>query len=363
MKTGVVGGVCTTHAPQLWTLPDSEDKDVVARVRTLCREAGEKLAALKADVCIAIANDHANQFLLHCTASFTLHIGPRAEGSFAGRDYGYDIASELALDMMRHMQRNGFDPAFTSTAKIDYAFGIPLDFVGIELPLIPIYVNAYVPPQPSMERCHAFGRAFGDGLAAMGVRAVVVTSGGLSHYPGTERYVDPGPDTAFDRHFMDMVKDGNLRYLLALDDRRLDDTGNIELRCWGVAAGMIGERKPDMFSFEPTWHHNYGTLAWTTEPADETFSPHYPAVRADRVVLTETLHRLATVDAERARYLKDPAAYAAAMDGLSQEERDALVRLDRTEMIALGLHPFVPHAFLRVLESMGLREPLEPGKS
>ncbi len=362
MKTGVIGGVCTTHAPQLWTLPDSEDRDVVERVRNVCREAGSKLAALKPDVCIAIANDHANQFLLHCTASFTLHIGPTAAGSFAGRDYSYDIASELALDMMRHMQRNGFDPAFTSTATIDYAFGIPLDFVGIELPVMPIFVNAYVPPQPSMERCYAFGRAFGDGLAAMGVRAVVVTSGGLSHYPGTDRYVEPGPDTAFDRHFMDMVKDGNLRYLLALDDRRLDEVGNIELRCWGVAAGMIGERKPDMISFEPTWHHNYGTIAWTTEPADEDYAPHYPAIRAELVVLTETLHRLTTEAAERERYVADPEAYAESVEGLSSDERAALVRLDREEMIALGLHPFVPHAFLRVLEGMGLREPLEPEK-
>ncbi|MHA1109423.1 MAG: hypothetical protein ACTSQV_09990 [Alphaproteobacteria bacterium] len=347
MKTGIVGGVLMAHAPQLWTLPDSEDKDIVERVRTLCRAAGKKLAALKPDVCIVIANDHANQFLLHCTAAFTLHIGPVAAGAFAGRDYSYDIASDLSLEMMRHMQRNSFDPAFTSTATVDYAFGIPLDFVGIDLPVIPIYVNAYVPPQPSMERCYAFGRAFADGLAARDIRAVVVTSGGLSHYPGTARYVDPGPDTAFDRQFMAVMQTGNLRYLLALDDKRLDDSGNIELRCWGVAAGMLGERVPDTTSFEPTWHHNYGTLAFTTEPADEDFSPHYPAVRADRVVLTETLHRLATTEAERDRYLEDPTAYAASIDGLTDEERAALVRLERAEMVGLG----------------GLREEPNPGNT
>ena len=358
MNTGVVGGVCMPHAPQLWTLPDSEDKATVERVRALCRDVGRKLAALAPDVCIVIANDHANQFLLHCTAAFTLHIGPRAEGSFAGRDYGYDIASDLSLDMMRHMQRNNFDPAFTSTAKIDYAFGIPLDFVAIDLPVIPIYVNAYVPPQPSIERCYAFGQSFGDGLAARGVRAVVVTSGGLSHFPGTERY--PHPDTDFDRHFMAIMKQGNLRYLLALDDKRLDETGNIELRCWAATVGMIGERVPDICSFEPTWHHNYGTIAWTEEPAEEAYAPVYPAVRAERVVLTDTLHRLATEPAERDRYLADPTAYAAAIDGLSAEEQGALVRLERKEMVALGLHPFVPHAFLRVLESMGLREPPAP---
>ena len=83
-------------------------------------------------------------------------------------------------------------------------------------------------------------------------------------------------------------------------------------------------------------------------------------MRADRVVLTETLHRLTIIDAERDRYLEDPAAYAAAIDGLTEVERGALVRLDRKEMAELGLHPFVPHAFLRVLERMGLREAPEP---
>ena len=70
---------------------------------------------------------------------------------------------------------------------------------------------------------------------------------------------------------------------------------------------------------------------------------------------------LAADPAECTRYLAGPEAYAASVDGLTQEERDALVRLERDEMISLGLHPFVPHAFIRVLERMGLREAPKPG--
>ena len=33
-----------------------------------------------------------------------------------------------------------------------------------------------------------------------------------------------------------------------------------------VAAGMIGERKPDVASLDPSWHHNYATLAWWRAP-------------------------------------------------------------------------------------------------
>ncbi len=305
---GVIGGVCTAHAPQLWTLPASEDPAVVARLKVLLGDVGERLKALQPDIAIVIANDHAQQFLLHCTTSFVIHIGKTAEGAFAGRDYAYPVAGEAALALIRHVQRNGFDPGFTSNAAIDYAFGIPLDFTGMDgVPVIPVFVNAYVPPQPAMERCFAFGRALADGIEALGLRAVVVCSGGLSHYPGTGRYKDPGPDTEFDRHFMAMMERGEVRYLLALDERRLDETGNIELRCWAVAAGMIGDRAPDLTDFEPTWHHNYGTIAWTSAAADEKFRPHYPPIHPDRVILSQTLHRLTADTGERERYLADPA--------------------------------------------------------
>ena len=365
-EAGVIGGVCTAHAPQLWTLPESEDMATVERMRTLLAGVGASLRTLEPDVIILIANDHANQFLLHCVPPFTIHTGAEAKGSFAGRDYAFPVASDAALALVRHLQRNGFDPAFSSAAQLDYAFAIPMDYCGMAGPVIPVFVNAYVPPQPAMERCHAFGRALADGVKALGLRAVVVCSGGLSHYPGTERYVEPGPDTAFDRHFMDMMAAGETRYLLALDERRLDETGNIELRCWGVALGAIGDRRPDLTRFEPTWHHNYGTVAWTTPPASSSeataFAPHYPAIRADRVRLSETLHRLANDKAERDRYIADPGAYAASVAGLDARERAALVSLDQAEMIALGLHPFVPHAFRRALERMGLREAPAPGR-
>lgn len=361
---GIVGGVCTAHAPQLWTRPDSEDPGTIEHMERLLGDIGTKLKALNPDICIVIGNDHAQQFLLHCTAGFTMHIGATAQGSFAGRDYRYPVASAASLDLVRYAMRNNYDPAFTSTARIDYAFGIPLEFTGIDaIPLVPVFVNAYVPPQLSMERCFGFGRVLADGVKALGLRAIVVCTGGLSHYPGTERYIDPGPDTEFDRHFMDRMAAGELRYLLALDERKLDDTGNIELRCWGVAAGMIGDRAPEITDFEPTWHHNYGTIAWVTEPEDTDFTPHYPAIHPDRVILSETLHRLASDETERDRYLADKEGYAGSIDGLTIEEREALVALDQSKMIALGMHPFVPHAFRRVLERAGILEPDAPDRS
>ena len=58
-NSGIIGGVCTAHAPQLWTRPDSEDPATIDRMEKLLGDIGVKLRALKPDVCIVIANDHA----------------------------------------------------------------------------------------------------------------------------------------------------------------------------------------------------------------------------------------------------------------------------------------------------------------
>jgi 2,3-dihydroxyphenylpropionate 1,2-dioxygenase len=337
--SAVLGGVLMPHAPQFFTLPETEDKATVERVRSLAVENGRRLAALEPDLWIVIANDHANQFLLHCTPAFALHVGPEARGKFAGRDFRYEVASNISLALVEHLQRQGFDPAFTSTAEIDYAFGIPLSFLGVAGPVLPLYVNAYVPPQPSMERCYAFGQALERSLAVIGKRAVVVASGGMSHFPGTDRYAYP--DLEFDRAVLARLETGNLKSLIGYDAATLDRHGNVELRCWAVAAGLLGERKPDLVSLDPSWHHIYATLAFLTPPGAAAETLHYPTVRPERVALTAALHQLANDPAARARYRADPAGFAAAA-GVTAEETAALTRLDQHAMVALGVHPLVP---------------------
>ena len=142
MNTHVLGGAFLPHAPQFFTMPETEDVATVDSVRAVAARIGEALKALQPDVWIIIANDHVNQFFLHCTPPFTLHMGGRVRGSFGGREFSYDVASEPSLALIRHLQSEGFDPAFTSSAEIDYAFGIPLTHLGVDAPVIPIYANA-----------------------------------------------------------------------------------------------------------------------------------------------------------------------------------------------------------------------------
>src|SRR5438132_491436 len=174
MLSTVIGGAMLPHAPQFFTMPDTEDKKLVAHVREVAADIGKRLRALDPDLWIIFSNDHAEQFFHTTAPPFTVHVGGEATGEFAGRKFHWRIPSEI------------------------------------------------------------------EKLAA-----------------------------------------GHLKSLIGFDEAELDDTGNIELRCWACAAGALGERKPDVVSMDPSWHHNYASLAWIGAGSEERHAAHYPSIRPE----------------------------------------------------------------------------------
>jgi len=349
MMSTVVGGAMLPHAPQFFTMPDTEDKTVVEQVRKVAAGIGAKLKALNPDLWIIFSNDHAEQFFHNAAPPFTVHVGGEASGEFAGRKFHWKVPSEIGFEIVRQLYRQNFDPAFTSTAKIDYAIGIPLTHIGLTEPVLPIYVNAYLPPQPTMERCYAFGQAIARTVTALGLKTVILSSGGMSHFPGTDRYSNP--ELAWDNKVLEKLAAGKLKSLIGFDETELDDTGNIELRCWACAAGALGERKPDIVSMDPSWHHNYASLGWYSPPGNG-HAAHYPSIKPELVELTSALHALAHEADSRTAFIKDAGAYA---DGfkLTPEQRAALIAMDLPTIVKMGAHPLVP--FLANMQIQRLR--------
>ncbi len=334
----IIGGAMLPHAPQFFTQPESEPKEIIAAVQKVGREIGDRLKALKPDLWIIFSNDHAEQFFHNSAPPFTIHVGGEATGEFAGRKFHWQVPSEIGFELVRQLYRQGFDPAFTSTAKIDYAIGIPLTHLGVTDPVLPIYVNAYLPPQPTMERCYAFGQAVARSVSAMGLRTAIIASGGMSHFPGTDRY--GSPELSWDNAALAKLAAGNLKSLIGYDEVELDETGNIELRCWACAAGALGERKPDVVSMDPSWHHNYASLGWIDSQPQE-HGAHYPSIKPELVELTSALHALAHDPAKRTIYISNPGQYADEFK-LPEDQRKALIELDVPAMVAMGAHPLVP---------------------
>ena len=349
MISTVIGGAMLPHAPQFFTMPETEDKKNVEHVREVAADIGRKLRALKPDLWIIFSNDHAEQFFHNVAPPFTIHVGGEATGEFAGRKFHWKIPSEIGFELVRELYRQNFDPAFTSTAKIDYAIGIPLTHLGLTDPVLPIFVNAYLPPQPTPERCYAFGQAVARSVSALGLKTVILASGGMSHFPGTNRYSNPELD--WDNRLLEKLAAGKLKSLIGFDEAELDHTGNIELRCWACAAGALGERKPDVVSFDPSWHHNYASLGFIeSQPGDH--GAHYPSIKPELVELTSALHALAHDADKRAQYVADAAAYADSFK-LSADQREALIKLDLPVIVKMGAHPLVP--FLAQMQIQRLR--------
>jgi 2,3-dihydroxyphenylpropionate 1,2-dioxygenase len=326
-RPGIVGAAIVPHAPQFLTLPETEDKAQVARVNTAMRAIGDQFRALDPDLLIVLSNAHCDDFVVRCVPAFALHCGTRAEGS-GGHAGWWPIDGAAGYALVEELLDQGFDPAFTLDARLGTAFTIPLDFCGYprETPFLPVFVNAYVPPQPSPERCFAFGQALARALERMGRRAVVLASGGLSHYPGTPLY--PHPDIETDRAIFERLAAGNLRYLLSLDAAALDRTGNVECRSLQILAGAIGDRPPQSALFEPSWHHIYAVVGWTELGPRAAERPHYPATAPERSALAGAIFRLVEDEEARAAFARDRAAFAARY-GLAEDERTALVALDR----------------------------------
>jgi 2,3-dihydroxyphenylpropionate 1,2-dioxygenase len=330
LGAGIVGAAIVPHAPQLLSMPDTEDLAQVARVKAMMQTVGQALRALSPDLVVIISNCHGEEMVVHCVPPFMIHCGDRAQGHAKHKGV-WRIDGTAGQALTECMLDEGFDPAFTLDTDVGTAFTIAHDYCGFsrDTPFLPIYVNVYVPPQPSPQRCFAFGKALSRSLQRMGKRAVVIASDGLSHYPGTPMY--PTPDLAGDKVIFEHLAAGNLNYIMSYDAARLDKTGNVECRSLQIMAGAIGDRKPDHALLEPSWHHIYAVLGWTTPTAPEAYVPLYPGFAAQHSELARAIHAIVTDDDATAAYKRNRPEFAQRYD-LPDEERAALVRLDEDEL-------------------------------
>jgi 2,3-dihydroxyphenylpropionate 1,2-dioxygenase len=324
--SGIVGAAIVSHAPQFLSRPDTEDLDQVARVQTEMLAIGDRLRALQPDLVIVMSNAHADDYVVSCVPPFMVHCGDRAQGHFKHRGW-WPLQGEAGYRIVEGLLDENFDAAFTLDARLGTAFTIPLDFCGYarEAPFLPIFINAYVPPQPSPARCFAFGRALARVLERAGLRAVILASGGLSHYPGTPQY--PHPDVETDRVIFERLKAGNLSYLMSFDSAALDRTGNVECRVLQVLAGAIGNRMPDSALFEPSWHHVYAVFGYTHLITPATTPLYYPATPSRQSRLAQAIFALVNEDSAVASFTADAAAFAAKYE-LAADQIAPFVALD-----------------------------------
>ena len=258
----LVGAFACAHTPQLLIRPPTEDRDLVLRVHAAFARVKARLSALRPDAIAIVAGDHIEAFFLDAVPALAVYVGRECEGTFGPYRYRMPIDEGLARAVLEQGIERGFDLLYTQSARLDYAFYVPLHFTMPEpaVPIVPLHVNVYLPPQPTPRRCYEWGQALGAILRARPERIALVASGGLSHFPGTDRYASPEVD--WDRQLLDRMVAGRGRELAALTGEELDKTGNVELRTWITLLGAVGDARADVYCYEPSWHHDNAVVEW-----------------------------------------------------------------------------------------------------
>ena len=252
----IVAAMATVHAPQLFTRPPSEDLAQLDADIAAMRELGKTLDETKPDALIVIGSDHLETFFLSSVPTFAVMSGEFSHAAFATKEYKLPIHQGLAEDLLDGLIRADFDMSYSQDAELGHAFTAVYEWVleGRAIPVVPIFVNVYLPPLASARRCEALGKAIAKIIAKRpeGERVAIVASGGMSHYPGTWKYPQPAFD--FDHWAIAKMEKGQHDALLDLTVEQLDEVGNTEMLPWMILFGCIGNIPGELLSYQPTWH-------------------------------------------------------------------------------------------------------------
>jgi aromatic ring-opening dioxygenase catalytic subunit (LigB family) len=358
----IVTAGATVHAPQFFTRPPTEDFQQLDASIAAMRDLGRQmLDDTRPDVLIVIGSDHLETFFLSAVPTFALIAGERIRAAFAGRTYDLPC-HPMAEGLLEHLVNSGFDMVYSQDAELGHAFAAPFEWVMQKrnIPVVPIFVNSYLPPLPSARRCADLGKALAAYIGTRPERVAIVASGGMSHYPGTWKY--PKPAYEFDHWAIGQMERGNLDAIVGLTNRQLDEVGNTEILSWAVMFGAIGPRRGELLTYQPTWHHGHAVMRFLPEcakpaPADslppyqfaDQINEFYGHPAPSSYNLNKLLYDLRHDADLRRRMIADPAAVAAerclsaretaVIDTLLDEDID-LLRNEKTHpIVEAGAHP------------------------
>jgi hypothetical protein len=215
-----------------------------------------ELSDYRPDALIIVGDDDKHMFDASNMPTFSVFTGKEVWGSTtpyymneppAKSRVTFPVHSELAQIVLRGLIKRGFDPASSAVLKPinDPEDGVshmvvypaPKLYLGLGVPIIPIFINEYNPPMPTGQRCWDLGRALTDIFKDRPERIAIYASGGLSHDPFGPRA--GWVDEPLDRWILERIEQNRgeeLTRLFSFDSDTLRG-GSGEIRAWIVVAG------------------------------------------------------------------------------------------------------------------------------
>jgi aromatic ring-opening dioxygenase catalytic subunit (LigB family) len=378
----IVAAMASCHAPALFLRQPGEDPAQLDATVDAMRQLGRVLDETRPDALIILGLDHLEAFSLSVSPTFAVVVAPEVQGSFGPKQYRVRAHQPLGRALLDGLIRREFDVAFSQSAPLSHAFVVLFEYVLAEraIPVVPLFVNVYVPPLPQPRRCYRLGRALAEIVAERPERVAILASGGMSHYPGTEKY--PYPEFAFDRWVLGVLERGEASSLLSLTSEKLDEVGNSELLTWYTLLGAIGDQPAEVLTYQPTWHHGLGVVNFPLSAplAGPPPEPALPALEAapaagyqyyqfpppEAYPLNRLLYALRSSPAERQRFVRDVDGVAAEY-GLTAAETAALKTLEPLTVAKAGAHPIMAWTGVQLVSAdlragrIAADDPAQPG--
>ena len=169
-----------------------------------------------------------------------------------GAEAHYPCHRRLALHLIEGLVEREFDVSAVAGLAPEEHEGHAYSFVhrwylnGTPLPVVPVFLNTYNPPNPPLpRRCARLGAALKDLAESYpeDIRVGVLASGGLSHFV---------VDEDLDRGVIDALKRKDMDWLGRLDPRRLK-AGSSEIRNWIVTAAAASDLELAWMTYIPSY--------------------------------------------------------------------------------------------------------------
>ena len=247
---------------------------------------GEKIKQVNPDAILIVGDDHHEWFLNDIQPTFSIFHGKEVfnraltkeeeeEKISRGNGYAmkiyypqknetYPCPTGLASHIVHNVVQQDFDVTAIGEQPADngqlrqlghsYGFIYRRVLGSKPVPLIPVLVNTYYPPnQPTPKRCFEFGRAIGRAIKSYkgAERIAVAASGGVSHFV---------VDEEMDRRLLNAMLRKDYTTLMNEPDIHFR-SGTSETKNWIVTAGILAETdlKMDLLDYVPCYRSEAGT--------------------------------------------------------------------------------------------------------
>lgn len=302
----IVLGVGASHSTLMNTHWDKVvHTDRAESFRDSLATARQRLEGARPDVAVIIGSNHFRGFFLDMIPAFTMGVGEVIAAGEAGTPKGPQKTDPvLAQQLATHLVESGVEVAISARLQIDHGQSHAIQYLldGLDVPVVPLVINVFAQPLPTLPRCAELGRALAAAIEAVAEdrRVAVIASGGLSHQlPWPSDWADPQNDDEeflvdawlngrgewerfdkrrreiivaaqpcifedFDHQFLADLEAGALEKYLELTTADIEEVagnGGQELRTWLTMAAALGfaPGKVLCYSAMPEWLTGMGT--------------------------------------------------------------------------------------------------------